>query len=99
VAIASHVDREGFGILGQLGLIPESLPLDALEISWHQTSAQARKTFPQLADWPLVQGSDAHRPEEVGRGWTQLVMAAISSKEFRMALRGDGGRWVKGRED
>ena len=33
LAIASHVDREGFGIIGQLGFIPEDLPLDALEIT------------------------------------------------------------------
>lgn len=32
LAIASHIDREGFGILGQLGFIPEGLPLDAVEI-------------------------------------------------------------------
>ena len=32
LAIAAHVDRKGFGIIGQLGFIPEGLPLDAL--SW-----------------------------------------------------------------
>ena len=30
VAVAAHVDREGFGILGQLGMIPPGLALDAL---------------------------------------------------------------------
>ena len=33
LAIASHVDREGFGIIGQLGFIPPGLPLDAIEVS------------------------------------------------------------------
>ena len=33
IAIASHIDREAFGIVGQLGFIPEGLSLDALELS------------------------------------------------------------------
>ena len=32
LAVASHVDREGFSILGQLGFIPKELPLDAIVI-------------------------------------------------------------------
>jgi len=30
LAIAAHIDREGFGIIGQLGFIPPDLQLDAL---------------------------------------------------------------------
>ena len=33
LAVASHVDREGFGLIGQLGFIPQGLPLDAIEVS------------------------------------------------------------------
>ena len=33
LAIASHVDREGFGVIGRPGFIPEDLPLDTVEIT------------------------------------------------------------------
>ena len=33
LAIASHVDRERFSLIGQLGFVPEGLDLDGLELS------------------------------------------------------------------
>ena len=33
LAIAPHIDRESFGIIGQLGFIPDGLELDGLEVS------------------------------------------------------------------
>ena len=98
LAIASHVDREGFGILGQLGWIPDGLPLDGLEVSWAISRPEARGRFPQITGWPLVRGSDAHQLEEVGRAWTRLRMEAPSFQELRWALRGEGGRGVIGGE-
>jgi len=74
LAIASHIDRERFGILGQLGFIPPGLPLDALEISQRTTLAGARKAWPEYARYPLVTSSDAHRLEEVGRSYSCLLV-------------------------
>ncbi|MEJ5376996.1 MAG: PHP-associated domain-containing protein [bacterium] len=96
LAIASHVDREGFGILGQLGLIPEGLELDALEISWAMTRPEAKERFPQIRKWPLVRSSDAHRPEEVGRAWSRLKVEEASFEELKLALRGEKGRLLVG---
>ncbi len=96
LAIASHVDREGFGILGQLGLIPEGLELDALEISWAMTRPEAKERFPQIRKWPLVRSSDAHRPEDVGRAWSRLRVEEASFEELKLALRGEKGRLLVG---
>ena len=41
VAVASHVDRQGFGIIGQLGFIPADLHLDALEITDRSREAES----------------------------------------------------------
>ena len=49
LAIASHVDRESFGIIGQLGFIPEGLPLDALEVSPGMSCEKARISLPAWA--------------------------------------------------
>ena len=43
ITIASHIDRESFSIIGQLGFVPENLELDALEISPNITFEEAKK--------------------------------------------------------
>ena len=45
LAIAAHIDREGYGIIGQLGFIPHDLNLDALEISRNITIDDAKRKF------------------------------------------------------
>jgi predicted metal-dependent phosphoesterase TrpH len=94
LAVASHVDRESFSILAQLGWIPEGLPLDALEVSSRCTEKEARDRFPEIKGWPIVRASDAHRPEEVGTAWTRLRMGQPTFDELRLALRCEGGRQV-----
>lgn len=74
LAIASHIDRERFGILGQLGFIPPGLPLDALEVSPRTTLAAARAMWPEYARYPMVTSSDAHRLEEIGRSHSSFVV-------------------------
>jgi hypothetical protein len=86
LAAAAHVDREGFGLIGQLGFIPPALPLDALEVRDPSTH---RIEGTRL---PLYTASDAHRPEEVGMRVTTFTLAAPTLDELRNAFRGVGGR-------
>ncbi len=94
IAIASHVDRESFGIIGQLGFIPEGLELDALEVSPRSTLAEARSAFPAVQAFPLVTFSDAHYPEDIGKRWTGFLAEAMESQEIKKALLGREGRGV-----
>lgn len=94
LAIAAHADREAFGLLGQLGFLPEGLALDALEISPHLTAAEFRRRWPQYAALALVRSSDAHRPEQIGAGVTCLRLQRISVEELRSALAHRAGRCV-----
>jgi hypothetical protein len=94
LAIASHVDREGFGILGQLGFVPEGLRLDAVEISPKMTADKARSALPQVSAFPLVAFSDAHFPEEIGRRCTTFVVEDVRIEEIRNALLSREGRSV-----
>ena len=91
LAIASHVDREGFGIIGQLGFIPEGLSLDALELA----DPSGRDRVPKDAGFPFITSSDAHAVELVGNRFTLFLMRNISIEEMRRCLRGEGGRAVK----
>jgi 3',5'-nucleoside bisphosphate phosphatase len=94
VAIASHVDRQGFGIFSQLGFIPESLRFDALEISKRTDFNSVRKKFPQCRDFPLVTSSDAHFLSDMGSVATRMLMAEPSFQELQKALLGRDGRRI-----
>ena len=87
LAIASHIDRERFGIIGQLGFIPEGLGLDAVEVA----SAS-------LSEWdyayPVVASSDAHYLKDVGRNSTCFLVAETSFDEIARALNFEGGRRI-----
>lgn len=94
LAVASHIDREGFSIIGQLGFIPPGLALDALEISPSISIEDAKSKFPQSADYPLITSSDAHTLSDIGRSSTTFLMEKVSMAEMKMALTGKEGRKV-----
>jgi len=87
LAIASHIDRERFGIIGQLGFIPEGLGLDAVEVA-----------NSSLREWdyayPVVASSDAHYLEDVGRNSTCFLVEETSFDEIARALNSEGGRRI-----
>ncbi|HXF06173.1 MAG TPA: PHP domain-containing protein [Blastocatellia bacterium] len=91
LAIAAHVDREGFGIIGQLGFIPEGLPLDALELA----DPTKRAHIPLKNRLPFITSSDAHKLEDVGRRTTTFLMKTVTLQELRRCLSGEEGRIVR----
>jgi len=92
LAIASHIDREGFSLIGQLGFIPPGLELDALEISPLISWTEARETYhPTL---PLTCSSDAHFPEDIGKGTTSFYIEEATTGEIKKALLHREGRKV-----
>jgi PHP family Zn ribbon phosphoesterase len=90
LAIASHIDREGFGIIGQLGFIPEDLSLDAVEF----TAPPQKDRVSLTKDFPIVVSSDAHFLEEVGRNRTRFLLKKVTVEELGKSFRGEAGRRV-----
>jgi PHP family Zn ribbon phosphoesterase len=90
VAVASHVDRQGFSIIGQLGFIPENLHLDALEI----TDRSRAGSIPIGREFPVVVSSDAHFLEDVGKVHTSFLLERVSVEELRKSLRSEDGRRI-----
>lgn len=93
LAIASHVDREGFGIIGQLGFIPPGLALDALELS-AKGDAPGAESY-RNHGLPLVRSSDAHFPADIGKAYSRFLLNTLSFSEIAMAFRGVDGRKVE----
>jgi predicted metal-dependent phosphoesterase TrpH len=91
LAIPAHVDRKAYGLIANLGLVPPDLEVEALEISRHHTPVEARRNFPQIHGYPLIQSGDVHRLEEF-LGVNRFELQAPSVEEIRKALRGEAGR-------
>jgi PHP family Zn ribbon phosphoesterase len=94
LAIASHVDRESFGILGHLGFIPHGLRFDALEISDAAPPEEVRRLAREYATYRFIRSSDAHTPERIGSCTTRFLIEEASCGELKMAFEGEGGRRV-----
>jgi PHP family Zn ribbon phosphoesterase len=96
LAVASHIDREAYSIISQLGFVPPDVTLDALEVSPAMSVHEARRRFPGLAHFPLITSSDAHSLDGIGKSSTDFLMAAASTDEMKLALEGKEGRKVLG---
>lgn len=94
LAIASHVDRTGFGLFSQLGFIPSGLLLDALEVSRQTDFGTVRSKFRQARDYTLITSSDAHTLDDVGVVVTRARMAKPTFDELKKAVAREEGRCI-----
>jgi PHP family Zn ribbon phosphoesterase len=94
IAVAAHIDRPSFSVIGQLGFIPPHVPFDALEISGRLGIREGRRRFPELANYPFVTSSDAHFIADVGSACTRMVLKEPVFEEVLMAIRKQEGRYI-----
>ncbi len=93
LVIASHVDRESFSIISQLGFVPRGLEIDALEVSMKTSLENFNRQFNKaLNDIPVVFFSDAHCLRDVGKSTTTFFLEQPSILEMKKAVRGVDGR-------
>ncbi len=96
IVVASHYDKDSFSLISQLGLIPEGVRLDALELS----RRAGRRTAPVLTtSIPQILSSDAHGLDDIGGACTVFLLAEPNLDEMRLAFRGEGGRRIVKRID
>lgn len=96
--IPSHFDKGSFSLISQLGVIPEEMELEALEICRRPHLGKAGGLI--VAPWiPRIISSDAHKLEEIGSARTVFLLDRPSLGEIRLALRAEGGRRVLQRLD
>jgi 3',5'-nucleoside bisphosphate phosphatase len=95
IAIASHIDRESYSVVGQLGFIPETLKFDALEISPNISVEKARKRFPECINYTMVKNSDAHFIEDIGKCITEFQIEEPTYSEIKKALKNEDKRKIQ----
>jgi hypothetical protein len=87
LAIAAHIDRESFSVIGQLGFIPEELQYDALEISPNMSLEKAKEVYREYnSRFKFVKGSDSHSLESIGSNYTELQAKGNSFKSLSSSL-------------
>jgi predicted metal-dependent phosphoesterase TrpH len=94
LAIASHIDRESYSLVGQLGMIPDDLAVDALEVSPLNDIENIRREIPGASRFPLVASSDAHRLDDIGKVMTTFLLEEATLEEIGMALKNIKGRRI-----
>jgi len=94
INISCHVDRPAYGIINQLGFIPEDLNLDGLEVSYRIKLAEAAQTIPGVENFSFVTASDAHFLNDIGKTCTVFELAEPSLAEIRLALAEKDGRRI-----
>ena len=93
LVIASHVDRQAFSIIGQLGFIPKGLLVDAVEISCRCADSEISNY--ESYGFPIVRSSDAHFLSDIGKGFTRFYLEEFSFSEMVKAFGGIEGREMK----
>jgi len=94
LAIASHIDRESFSVIGQLGFISDDTPFDALEVTRNMGIRGGRQRYPYLSSYAFIESSDAHVLDDIGRGRTMFRLKEGTIGELRMAFAGQDGRCI-----
>ncbi|MCE1253156.1 MAG: PHP domain-containing protein [Anaerolineae bacterium] len=89
--IPAHVNRKAFGLLANLGLIPENVRVEALEISRHITPQKANETYPQINGYPLIQNGDVHYIDEF-LGSSHYLLEKPETCELLYAILQQNGR-------
>jgi 3',5'-nucleoside bisphosphate phosphatase len=94
LAVAAHIDRRAFGVIGQLGLFPTDAGFDGIEVSRHVApSPEGEAEFVRYG-LPIVHSSDAHYLHDIGAARTTLHCSEPGFAELALALRHEGGRSV-----
>jgi 3',5'-nucleoside bisphosphate phosphatase len=94
LAIPAHIDRKVNGLIANLGFIPEGLPIEALELSRHSSLEKAKKTIPNIHNYPVLIGGDVHRLNEF-LGINEFHLEAPTFREIALALNKLEGRYHK----
>lgn len=59
ICVPSHIDRS-FGLIKNLGFIPDDLEISFIEMSFNKSIAHYYKTFPYLKKFSFLKNSDSH---------------------------------------
>jgi predicted metal-dependent phosphoesterase TrpH len=91
LAIAAHLDRRSFSVISQLGMLPEDIRFDAIELS---AAAVRSSRVPEFTSFglPVITSSDSHFLSEIGICRTVFEIVEPTFCEMALAFKAIGGR-------
>jgi len=95
LAVASHIDKDVFSIISQLGFIPDNLKFNALEMSCHMDRKRAEELYVIYNSFPWISSSDAHYLDDIGKRTTKFFMNEPTTADMASALNNIDGRKVE----
>ncbi len=94
IFIPAHINRPYNSLLSQLGIVPDDLPYDALEIHRNTDLDELLKLHPYLKEKTFIKSSDAHFPAQTGNCTSTFFLHKCSFHEIKLALHKKKGRYV-----
>ena len=94
--IPAHIYRRQNGIIHQLGMLPENLNYDALELTPGSYSVEYSGENKTGDHRSWIFSSDAHFTDQIGKFNTRLMMESPGFSELKLALKNSEGRSVLG---
>lgn len=90
LAVPAHIDREFFGVLSQMGKLPEGLGFSIIEVRG--------ESIPEICgDAAILRTSDAHFLNGIGKRVTYITVKELTISELHKAAAGIGGRSIIGK--
>ena len=94
IVIASHIDRESYSVIGQLGFIPDGVKFDGLEVSASLPKEKLDQLKVEFSNYQLIKNSDAHFLEDIGKCTTQFFIKEPTFDEIKKAFKKINGRKI-----
>lgn len=91
--IPAHINRKAYGLINVLGIVPDEIVPDALEISRHITVEKLWNEAPQTRSYPIIQNGDVHYLDGF-LGSTVYHLEKPTISEIKLALKNQDGRQV-----
>lgn len=92
ICIAAHADRQSYSITGILGVIPDDLPLDGIELTRNLPRDEKLLQEIRRQGYRYITASDAHDLGQIGEIHCAAYLDHWSLEELALAMKGREGR-------
>jgi PHP family Zn ribbon phosphoesterase len=92
LCIAAHADRPAFSVTASLGLVPDYLPFDGVELTRHLPRDEKLLGDLRRLGYRYITACDAHDLEQIGQIHCAAYLDHWSLAELALAMKGREGR-------
>ncbi|MDD2385703.1 MAG: PHP domain-containing protein [Bacteroidales bacterium] len=87
IFIPAHVDRPRYSISSQLGIVPDNLNFNVMELSPFAQNNDFLEKFPWFKNYNYITNSDAHFITDIGKSYNCLQLEHLCFDEIKTALK------------